>query len=113
MCCPDMQQLFLLQLFLLYVAADKLAEEPGIEEYGAPGMLLQAVIAAELLAQPPPCQNARAELPQITQWPGYDNQSVPLLSPPLTQSLLVIWMTGFMKGSTVHFKTLILQPSCR
>lgn len=52
-------------------------------------MLLQGAIAAELLAQPPPCQNAGADLPQITQWPGYDHLSVPLLFPsPVTQSCL-------------------------
>lgn len=79
-------------------------------------MSLQGVIAAELLAQPPPCQNAGAELPQMTQWPGYDCLSVPLLFLSLLLSpshVLVTWMTGFTKGSTVHFKTLMLQPSCR
>lgn len=29
----------------------------------------EGVIAAELLAQPPLCQNTRAELPRMTQWP--------------------------------------------
>lgn len=81
---------FLVHLFLPYVAADKPAEETGMEEDGAPGMLLRGVISscrgaisAELLAQPPPCQNKRAELPQITRQPSYDGLSVPLLLPSL------------------------------
>ncbi|XP_074424584.1 high affinity cationic amino acid transporter 1 isoform X2 [Larus michahellis] len=69
-------------------------EETGMEEDGAPGTSLgdeisscQGVIPAELLPQPPSCQNARAKLPQITRQTGYDCLSVPLpLPPPVIES---------------------------